>query len=1370
MNHNDIVNKERLTQTFSDFKTLVLPQIRTAIEQRAKKTALTAAVERITAIEALIGNATAADEDNVVNKVLEMIDFFTGITEDKTLAGMLETMRQTIMTEVNRCNVTIEAQTAPDENTLTYTTGTGQSAVVHNHIVGDKRIVPNAESDEGYTMYFLLAIENGAAKWSESAGGSGDARAKLRVTLTSNQTGDNGLEGIIVSIKRKSDDSAVDERLWEGETLLFKLSPQVEYVVSVESKAGYALDYQSRTITPEISGEHSMTFNYSKTKIVFAPLSNQSGDTEVSEKATGTINGTSVNYGGYVFVPTGSNVQIVCNAIAGYATPNNGTAQTVVAAGAEMTPALTYQTDIYTISITSNQTNDSAIDGKQVGVTFGGNTVQKGNGQTVKVPTGTTPTAAADDIAGYKKTVTVTAGAKTIVAAYETTLVSVTPASNQGSADAILTGMKFTINGSSQVSAGEPVKVPTGDAIVVTSPDVAHYAKVLSGGGTAAGTSQIVTVSYSTTKVTVSMTADDTENNVPPTGAKAIVKYTDDNSTEQSQEISSGGTALVPTGKVFRIDFSACSGYGSPESKTNQTATGTAMTYDQNEYVAGALTINLSATVNGSTAQLPAGAKAYVKIDGGEWQEYTQTMSVQPGSTVQVKYDAVEGYTTPTAVAQFTKLSGETVLSAVYESVTYVVNIESNQSSDSVIAEKKATLSYTYGSSNFSKTNISNGQSVNVPASGVTNLAVTADDATGYKKDVSQSGTTFTVSYKTTILTVNKTVNATGTAADISSATATVYDNTDASNPVVIAAEQNGTWKVPIGTPVKVVFSDANEHYKTPDAVTATYTNATSEATATITGEYKTEVYLLNVSDNQGNSDVSATVIRVTFGTAHQDFTGAQTNTQVKVPYGTVPTVAAQSNAPSSSDYKESIAVDSSAKTITVQYQAELVTVTLTADDSADMSGQSVAVTVSGSNKASGTGAVSTKIPFGTEYGVSLGSKDGYTTPDTSVKYTASQALRQLSYQYVYNPIETGYIILDQSVTDPTKKVQDANGKTYSDGYTRPAVIDQIRAASHRYVGTFNSSTKVMSLKQLDDSDGTKYADGTSAANDIKSTAKDVFMRLPEFYTKATLVSTDKWKIEFAFGGNPGDGWKKWGGNDLIGAYKGYSTGSKLYSISGQASTASISQANFKAYARARGDGYTLVKHRHQNIMAILFYAYYGHTNCQTICGTGANSRNRTTGQKDSFGMTDTTSANGNANNVMFWGLENWWGDLYEWEDNVVVNNGTWTITEDDGSTRTLTAGTDVMTAAGSWVYPSKFAIGDNLDTVGAVGQSGGSDSQGYCDGQYIANSSSRVVARSCYFAGAFCGVAYVDAARDSSYSGTYFGSRLAFIGEIEIV
>ena len=142
--------------------------------------------------------------------------------------------------------------------------------------------------------------------------------------------------------------------------------------------------------------------------------------------------------------------------------------------------------------------------------------------------------------------------------------------------------------------------------------------------------------------------------------------------------------------------------------------------------------------------------------------------------------------------------------------------------------------------------------------------------------------------------------------------------------------------------------------------------------------------------------------------------------------------------------------------------------------------------------------------------------------------------------------------------------------------------------------------------------------------------------------------------------------------------------------------------------------------------------------------------------------MTDTTSANGNADDVKFWGLENWWGDKYEWVDNADVNDYVWTITDTKtGSTRT--AGT----AGSANGYITKLMLSENLDMI-PTAASGGSETTYFCD-YYYQDRGSRVVARSCYNGNTYGGVAFVYANLGSSRTYEYLGSRLAFSGAIEI-
>ena len=347
----------------------------------------------------------------------------------------------------------------------------------------------------------------------------------------------------------------------------------------------------------------------------------------------------------------------------------------------------------------------------------------------------------------------------------------------------------------------------------------------------------------------------------------------------------------------------------------------------------------------------------------------------------------------------------------------------------------------------------------------------------------------------------------------------------------------------------------------------------------------------------------------------------------------------------------------------------------------------------------------------------------------------------------VWPTLPISYITIDQTITDPATMISgDVNGNE----------IQWIRNNTHRVLGK-QTADGTVTYCRLMDTDGTKYYDGTTAT--LTGSEGDVFVKLPTFYYKANELSTDVWQIGFAQS-KPDDTWKTWDGNDLIGAYEAYNSSSKLYSRSGVVSTGSVSQANFKTYARARGTGYTLVKWKHHCMIAFLFYALYGNTNSQAICGAGTSSYKKATGGTNALGMEDTVAGgNGDSDSINFLGLENWWGNKYEWVDNVEVNARVWKVTEDDGTVR------QAGTGGSSDGYISKVLIGENLDMIPTAAS--GSITEGYCDFYYQTGSSNRVFTRSCYGMTLGGGVAYALAYYGSSYTSSDCGSRLAFRGTL---
>lgn len=355
-------------------------------------------------------------------------------------------------------------------------------------------------------------------------------------------------------------------------------------------------------------------------------------------------------------------------------------------------------------------------------------------------------------------------------------------------------------------------------------------------------------------------------------------------------------------------------------------------------------------------------------------------------------------------------------------------------------------------------------------------------------------------------------------------------------------------------------------------------------------------------------------------------------------------------------------------------------------------------------------------------------------------------------------------IIIDQANPDPTTRVSgDINGP----------IIQYIRQNSHRYLCKYSQSDEAMIICQLDDNNSNFYFDGHASV--LTGAEGDVMMKLPKFYTKFTDISGDLSRVSIKFSLNKeDDSWVEWGDLDLIGVYEAVYQDNYLRSISGVASSDKIRQVDFYNYARMRegynnpgpGYGFTLVKQRHQNIMGILYVGMYGNTDCQKTIGYGTSIYTKPTGQTDSLGMTDTKKeTNGNTMSINFWGLENWWGNKYEWVDNVLVNpesvNSVFRIIEDNGSTRDVQA----TSTRGSFVRPCKMVLGDNLDLIAAPGDTGESYDKGWRDIQIIGTSVDRVVMRSFDGSNDYGGIASVGATYASPYADNSFGSRLCYTG-----
>lgn len=386
-------------------------------------------------------------------------------------------------------------------------------------------------------------------------------------------------------------------------------------------------------------------------------------------------------------------------------------------------------------------------------------------------------------------------------------------------------------------------------------------------------------------------------------------------------------------------------------------------------------------------------------------------------------------------------------------------------------------------------------------------------------------------------------------------------------------------------------------------------------------------------------------------------------------------------------------------------------------------------------------------------------------------------------------------IRINQNISDPATMVLNPEDCGANNAEDMTNVIAWIRKNSHCYLGKFYNETRGMEIKKLYDGDRNYYdnngekgqqavINGTPDENGIIA---DVFMKLPEFYYKTVNETNDSGEdtgivaISFATGAID-DSYIRWDPNTLIGVYEGAiindGTYDRLYSISGVTPKNTYSQVNFKLAARRRNDmtsvtqsnRFSIVNYQTHVVMALLYYCYFGGNtmNCQALLGSGTSTYPKTTGGTDGRCMSDTVAYyDGNIGSINFWGLENWWGDLSEWVDDLVTANNTGLVNVlnyNGGVVRQVQSGY----VGSSPKCVTKYIFGANADMLPESVQTGSDNwNLNFCDGSYVHPGSGFVALRSYNGSLAHGGVGYLSVNYSASATNGAIGSRLLYNGKI---
>ena len=298
-----------------------------------------------------------------------------------------------------------------------------------------------------------------------------------------------------------------------------------------------------------------------------------------------------------------------------------------------------------------------------------------------------------------------------------------------------------------------------------------------------------------------------------------------------------------------------------------------------------------------------------------------------------------------------------------------------------------------------------------------------------------------------------------------------------------------------------------------------------------------------------------------------------------------------------------------------------------------------------------------------------------------------------------------------------------------------------------------------------------QFENGTDA--DIESgDAGDVMIEIPKFYYKigrngnyvevkiANALMAGFTDYAFSYKGESKDKF-------YIGAYLGYKdSNNKLRSLTGKTVTGNITIGAARTAAQANGAGYEQLSFNKLTALQVLYVVMFKNLNSQAALGQGYTSASnfRDTGATDEKGMTYGTNTAASADDtVKFLGIEDFYGNLYQWVDGYVSGNNIVLVA--DGNFNDTGDGYESHARHGSVSYSYiKDVEGDNI--LAFTPKTGGaSTTTYYADYGHIGNSAF-VPAFGGYFGvGAFAGTFQLYCVFSASVAYPIIGTRLTFCG-----
>lgn len=237
-----------------------------------------------------------------------------------------------------------------------------------------------------------------------------------------------------------------------------------------------------------------------------------------------------------------------------------------------------------------------------------------------------------------------------------------------------------------------------------------------------------------------------------------------------------------------------------------------------------------------------------------------------------------------------------------------------------------------------------------------------------------------------------------------------------------------------------------------------------------------------------------------------------------------------------------------------------------------------------------------------------------------------------------------------------------------------------------------------------------------------------------------------------------------------VGAYK---TSSNNASKTGASPQVNQTRATMRTNAKSKGSGWGLIDISTVSAIQMLYLVEFANNDSQSVIGKGhtnsSNSEAIITGTCNSVpNLTGRPSGTDGATDVVYRGIEGFWGNVYEWVDGINCKGYSYYVCNDPSKYADDTASNYELLAftASGGNYISRMGLDDNNSGIMMPSQASGSSSTYFCDSHYSTSSSSWYVC--CrgggwdfvLIAGLFCSN-YIS---PSSVMASNVGSRLLYI------